>query len=813
MSFPTRGLVPLIVAVLMPAVWAQTSPPTEPPPQREAPKEQRQTSKPGEPKPYKEVVTAEAKTQTGLFAVHRIGDKVLFEIPKQALGAEMLWTTEIAESPLGGFGGTQLGDNVVRWTRRENKIFLRKVSHSIRAADDAAIKIAVAAASVEPIIAAFDVEAEGEGGSAVIDVTKFFTSDPQDFSAKRAVNGGNVDASRSYIDSVKAFPTNIETRSLLTFNAAPPAAPSPFGGRGAGGARNTASSATALVHYSMVLLPETPMHPREYDSRVGYFSVGFQEYGAPENRVMDKRYISRFRLEKKDPAAAVSEPVKPIVFYLSREVPEKWRAPMKQGIEWWNKAFETAGFRNAIVARDAPTAAEDPNWDPEDARYSVVRWAPTPTENAMGPSVQDPRSGETISAHIIVWHNVLNLAQMWYFVQASPNDPSAQRLPLPDELTGRLIEYVVAHEVGHTLGLQHNFRGSSTYSIAQLRDPKFTEQYGTEASVMDYGRFNYVAQPGDGARLIPTLGPYDLFAIEWGYKPILGNASQEKTELDKIAARQVTNPMLRFGGGMREDPTQQSEDLGDDALEATRLGLLNLERVMKYLVAATTKPGEDYSFLQEVYQRVLGQRSMELNHVTRLVGGVVETNWHAGRGGDVFVPVPKARQAAAIAFLNEHAFATPEPFLDPGVLLKIDPAGWTEQVVGTQRGLLASLLSDDRINRMTDNVAMIGDRAYPITEMVADLQNGIWRELLTTAPVIDEYRRSLQRAYLEIYRGKLVGDAATTTELRGVAVWALKGLAATIDRALPKVKDKLTILHLQDCRRTIDRILDPNKGG
>lgn len=805
----TRGLVPLFVAALMPGVWAQTSPPTEPPGQKEPPKEQRQAPKQGEPKPYKDVVTAEAKSQNGLFAVHRIGDKVLFEIPKLALGSEMLWTTEVAQSPLGGYGGTQLGDNVVRWTRRQNKIYLRMVSHSIRPADEGAIKIAVEAASVEPIIAAFDVEAEGDGGSAVIDVTKFFTSDPQDFSAKRAVSGQNVDAARSYIDSVKAFPTNIETRSLLTFNAAPPAAPM-FGGRG-GGARNSASSATALVHYSMVLLPEKPMRPREFDSRVGYFGVGFQEYGSPENRVMDKRYISRFRLEKKDPSAAISEPVKPIVFTLSREVPEKWRPYMRSGIEWWKKAFEAAGFRNAIIARDAPTLAEDPDWDPEDARYSVIRWAPTPTENAMGPSVQDPRSGETISAHIITWHNVMNLAQMWYFVQASPNDPNAQKLPFPDELTGRLIEYVIAHEVGHTLGLQHNFRGSSTYSIAQLRDPQFTAQYGTEASVMDYGRFNYVAQPGDGARLIPTLGPYDIFAIEWGYKPLAGTAAEEKAELDKIAARQVTNPMLRFGGGRREDPTQQSEDLGDDSIEATRLGLLNIARIIKFLVPATTKPGEDYTFLKEVYGRVLGQRTMELNHVARLVGGVVETNWHAGRGGDVFVPVPRARQAAAIAFLNEHAFTTPKELLVPDILLKIDPSGWTAQVLGPQRGLLASLLADDRIVRMTDNAAMNGDRAYPITDMVADLQNGIWRELLSAASSIDEYRRNLQRAYLEVYRGKLVGDAATTTELRGVAVWALKGLAATIDRALPKVKDKLSILHLQDCRREIDRILDPNK--
>ena len=335
LTFRLRGFSPLLVLALGATVFAQTSPPPDPPvQQKEPPREQRPVQKPGELKPYKDVVTDEAKSQEGLFTVHRIGEKVLFEIPASTLGKEMLWATEVAQTPVGGFGGTQVGDKVVRWTRRGNKVYLRLANHSVRAATGGAIKAAVEAASLEPILAAFDVEAEGNEAAAVIDLSKFLVSDPAEFSIKRVVSGASVDAARSYIDSVKAFPTNIEMRSMLTFNSAPPAAGTGrvFGG---GGGSN-ASSASALAHYSMVLLPEEPMKPRLLDSRVGFFGKSFSEFGAPENRVMNRSYISRFRLKKKDPAAAMSEPVKPIVFYISREVPEKWRPHLKKGVESWS---------------------------------------------------------------------------------------------------------------------------------------------------------------------------------------------------------------------------------------------------------------------------------------------------------------------------------------------------------------------------------------------------------------------------------------------------------------------------------------------
>ncbi|MCA1594965.1 MAG: DUF5117 domain-containing protein, partial [Chloroflexi bacterium] len=400
------------------------------------------------PKPYKEVITADAKSDTGLFTVHRLDDKVFWEIPAAMLNRDMLWQTEIEQVGAGhGYSGVSAGSHVVQWTRRNNKIYLRMVDFTLRTQEKGALRTAIDEASLDPILMAFDVMAEGTDKSAVIDVTSLLSTDNAEFGAGRSLGASGLDASRSYIDTVKPFPTNIESKVMMTFS------------NGGGG-----DPLSALVHYSLDLLPETPMKGRLFDSRVGFFNEGFQDYDGTDHRVMERAYITRYRLEKKDPAAAVSDPVKPIVYYISREVPEKWHPYLKKAVEAWQVAFEQAGFKNAIICKDAPTLEEDPNWDPEDARYSVIRWAPTETENAMGPHVHDPRSGEIISAHIIVWHNVLKLAEDWYFTQVSALDPRAQKIPLPDSLMGEILEYVVCHEVGHTLGLQHNFKGSSSYT-------------------------------------------------------------------------------------------------------------------------------------------------------------------------------------------------------------------------------------------------------------------------------------------------------------------------------------------------------------
>jgi hypothetical protein len=572
-----------------------------------------------------------------------------------------------------------------------------------------------------------------------------------------------------------------------------------------------------LIHYSLVMLPDKPMMGRYFDNRIGYFAVGYQDYGTKENRVVEKQYITRYRLEKKDPNAALSEPVKPIVYYISREVPERWRSWMKKGVEQWQPAFEAAGFKNAIICKEAPSEKEDPDWDPEDARYSVIRWAPMPIANAMGPHVHDPRSGEIVSAHIIMWHDVLRLAEMWYFVQCACLDPRAAKLPLPEALAGELLQYVVAHEVGHTLGLRHNHKASSAFTIAQLRSKEFTEKWGNEASIMDYGRFNYVAQPGDGARLIPKIGPYDFFAIEWGYRPILSarTPDEEKPELDRLAARQVSDPTLRFGGedtnGVIADPTVQTEDLGDDPIEATTLGLKNINRIAQMLVPATTKVGEDYSLLQEVYGELIQQRQTELFHVLKLVGGVVETRYHGGRGGEPFQAVPRAKQAQAVKFLVTNALTTPQSLLLPAILNRIEPSGVADRVLGMQRSVLNGLFNEGRIRRLMDQQALLPGRSYTVSDLVADVQGGVWSELAQANPRIDLYRRNLQRAYVQLMKPVLSGETPTQTELRPIGTGALRELAAQLDRAIPKTTDRETLLHLRDCRAAIERILNPKQ--
>ena len=777
-----------------------------------------QQARPAAPRPYKDVITAEAKSDPGLFTVHRIDDRILFEIPANQIGKEMLLAAEIEKAPAGtaGYGGTAAGNHVIRFTRRNNVVYLRTVDYSSRAEGKGAIARAIEAANVEPIVMAFNVEAEGEGKSAVIDVTRLFNSDPAEFAVKQRVGGSAVDPTRTFIEKTKSFPTNIEVKSNMTFIGGGGAGAglgqlpgAPTGRRRGGG--GGASSLTALVHYSLVLLPEKPLMPRLYDSRVGYFTESFEDYGAPENRVVDKQYIARYRLEKKDPKAALSEPVKPIVYYISREVPEEWHPYLKKAVESWNVAFEQAGFKNAIVCKEPPTFKEDPDWDPEDARYSVIRWAPTTTENAQGPHISDPRTGEILSAHIIVWHNILKLGETWYFTQVGDMDKRAQKLPLPQELMGDIMQYVVCHEVGHTLGLRHNHKASSSYTAAQLRDKTFTDQYGDEASIMDYGRFNYVAQPGDNARLIPIIGPYDKFAIEWGYKPMgMNRPDDEKPELDKLASQQVSNPMLRFGGedlNAQSDPTVETEDLGNDPVEATSYGLKNISKIARMLVPATTKYGEDYETLGEMYTALWAQRQRELGHVAKVVGGVVQTDYHAGRGGEVYSPVPPAKQAQAVKFLVDNAFTTPRDLLLTDILNRIQASGVQDEVLNGQRSILTSLLSDVRVKRMLDIQATSTGTSYTVGNLVRDLQNGIWSELYKPTPVVDLYRRNLQRAYLETMRSKLQGDSATPTDLRPIATGSLMDLQRVIDRALVKTTDADTRLHLMDSRNTIERIL------
>jgi len=766
----------------------------------------------GQPRPYGQVITANARTDEGIFKVHRVNDQVYYEIPKAELGKEFLWVTQIKRTVAGaGTGGQAGGNRVVRWDLVNNRVLLKLLDYRIVADSGTPISRAVADANNPAIIRAFQVAAFSPSGDPVIDVTGLFASDVAELSVRGRVGGRGLDGSRTFIEKVVSFPENINVEVTQTFVVAQ-AADGGGGGAGRGFRGNTATLVTA---YSMVKLPERPMMPRLFDERVGYFTESTIDYGRDEHRALQRRFITRYRLEKKDPGAELSEPVTPIVYYVDPATPTKFVEAVKRGIEDWRPAFEAAGFLNAIEARDAPT--DDPDWSPEDARISVVRWLPSTTENAFGPSITDPRTGEILEADIEMYHNLQNMAKNWYFIQSGPLDPRARTLPLPDSLMAELVRYVVAHEVGHTLGFQHNMKASSLYSIQQVRDPGWVRRNGHTPSLMDYSRFNYVAQPEDGidpADLIPKIGPYDKWATMWGYKPIPSaqTPDDERATLDLWARQQDDTPYLRFttanGAG---DFGANTEAVGDaDAVAATTLGMKNLARVSDMLLAATsTRTGDPYSELNEVYGRMVTQWVLEMNHVTQVVGGVDSRQRHIGQDGVRFSTVPRARQIEALQFLLANAFRTPTLLVKPELLRRMEPAGVMARVRTAQTAVMNSLFQVARLERMFEQSALDGSVAYSPVQMMADARRGIWSEVTTPGAAIDPFRRNTQRAWLDTMDNRLNGGGAAASEVKAVVKGELRALDAQLRAAVPAATDRATRLHLEDSRDYIARILDP----
>jgi hypothetical protein len=771
------------------------------------------------------VITKDAKSDEGIFTIHTIKDKVYYEIPKSELGKEFLWVSQIAKTTLGvGYGGQAAGNRVVKWERKGNRMLLRNVAYDVVADPKLPVSRAVQAANNDTIIMAFNIEAIGKDDSAVIDVSRLFTTEVTEFSARTRLRARGFDASRSFIERTKSFPTNIEVEVSQTYTSPPDLTPGGGGGPQPQPAPNpfaqgmrAGTNATVVMHYSMVKLPEQPMMPRLFDERVGYFSVRKYDYSVDEHRAPQRTYITRWRLEKKDPNAELSEPIKPIVYYVDPATPTKWIPWIKKGIEDWQPAFEAAGFKNAIIAKEAPSKAEDPNWDPEDARYSVIRYLPSTIENASGPHVHDPRTGEILESDIQYYHNVMNLARNWYFLQAGPLDARAKKLPLPDDLMGRLVEYVIAHEVGHTLGFQHNMKASATYPADKLRDPQWLKTMGHTPTLMDYSRFNYVAQPEDNVPvevLVPGIGPYDKWATMWGYKPIRGANSpdDEKKTLDAWAREQDAKPYLRFStaDARGSDPGENTEAVGDgDAIASTALGIKNLKRVADMLLPATTHAGDPYDDLEELYGRMLGQWALELNHVTGIVGGFNSQQKHGGQDGVRFVIVPKERQAAAVRFLNENAFATPAWAVKPDILRRIESSGVVSRVNVAQERILNSLLSNTRFDRLVEQEAIDGAAAYKPAEFMSDVRRGIWSELEGGPVRIDVYRRNLQNSYIDLLSNKLNVRPAVTDDYRALIKAELRDLSTAIAAAMPRATDRQTRAHLADARDQIAKALDP----
>jgi len=694
---------------------------------------------------------------------------------------------------------------------------------------------AVEAANTPPIVADFNVEAYGPDSSVVIDVSRLFTQPPVELGPGRRIPG-NVDAQRSWIESATPFPDNVNVYSTLTFAQQPSrgaAAAAPTPAR-FGVTQNNNPSNTIVMSWSFHRLPDVPMKPRLCDDRVGYFMVRFTDYTDQGNQVKGSCFITRYRLEKKDPNAAVSDPVKPIVYYIDPATPKKWVPWFKKAIEDWQPAFEAAGFSNAIIAKEAP---DDPDWSPEDARYSVVRWLPSTVENASGPNVHDPRSGEILNAHIQFYQNVQRLQLTWYFTQAAANDPRARQFPFPDELMGRLLEYVLAHEVGHTLGFQHNMKASSWYPVDSLRNESFLRRMGHTPTLMDYSRFNYVVQPDDHIPvdlLVPGIGPYDKWATMWGYKPIpeAATAEAERPILDEWARVQDTVPWLRFStsGSAGSDPGEETEAVGDqDAVAATALGIANLKREMAWVLPATRKPTEGWDDLDNLYGRMVGQWRTELTHVTNIVGGADSKERYGSQEGVRFTPVPRARQKAAVAFLSENAFRTPTFLLDDEILRRIEPTGSVQRISAAQSGILTSLLRNDRLMRMSEYAQEVGSgNGYTPLELLADVRAGLFSEL-AQGRAIDVYRRALQRAYVDMLDEKInppppsANGAARIpfgpqrpqldpklSDIYASARADLKALDQQIQAAMPRTSG-MTRAHLEDLRARIAEALEGNK--
>ncbi len=787
------------------------------------------------------------KLKKGLFNVYQQEDKWYFEIPENLLDREMIVTTRFSKIAGGGgkYAGELDNEQTIRWERGPSKnIFLRVITTISLADSTNEIYKAVTNSNLDPIAYSFPIKAVGkDSGSVIIDVTEFFKGDNQPVSisllTKRRFNLSAQQADKSYISSINSYPINTEVKTVRTFTSTPsfgPSSPSPFPTVTLPAAYAT-GAVTLEMNNSFIVLPRKPMKRRFFDSRVGFFADEYTVFGDEQQKTRDDIFIVRWKLEPKEEdmekwkRGELVEPKKPIVYYIDPATPKKWRKYLIMGVNDWQAAFERAGFKNAIMAKEWPA---DSNMNLEDARYSVIRYLPSDIANAYGPNVHDPRSGEILESHIGWYHNVMKLVHDWYMTQTAAVDPNARKMKFDDSLMGQLIRFVSSHEVGHTLGLRHNMGSSSRTPVELLRNKAWVEAHGHTASIMDYARFNYVAQPEDNiseAGLFPRIGEYDKWAIQWGYKASFTNDDEaEKNTVNKwIIDSLKANPRLWFGTETNPfDPRSQTEDLGDNAMKASEYGLKNLKRIVIKLNDWTKEEGDRYENLDDMYSSVTDQYRRYMNHVLKNVGGVYETPKSVEEAGDVYEPTPKAMQKQAVAFLNKNLFETPYWLLDKSLINKISNPVSIEIANNTQITVLYSLLSGPRLNRLAICANRFGAaNTYSLTEMMDDVKKGVWSELATKKP-IDGYRRNLQKAYVEALINltnpteepqatglppalvaMLYPKNMNLTDVTSVARGELTALRAQLLAAIPTTADRMSKYHMQDVAERIKRALYP----
>ncbi|WP_298881323.1 zinc-dependent metalloprotease [uncultured Polaribacter sp.] len=764
---------------------------------------------------YTDFVNRDTKTDEGLFKIHSNKNKFLYEIPKSYLGKEMLLVTRLKDIPAGLGGGyvnagSKINTQVVVWEHFKNKILLKVKSYNAIANDSLPIFKSVKANNLEPIIYSFDIKTENIDSTAVlVDVTKFFSSDVKAISGlpsyfRKNYKVRRLDASRSFISSIKSFPKNIEVVQDFTFDAdAPPS-------------NRRTNTITLRINQSMILLPEKPMIPRIYDKRVGYFSVGNIDYSSEALKADDKRYITRWRLEPKDIEAynrgELVEPIKPIVYYLDPATPKKLRKFIKQGVDDWQKVFETAGFKNAIMAKLPPSKDEDPDFSMEDIRYSSIRYVASTTRNAMGPSVSDPRSGEIIESDIIWYHNHLRSYRNRYLLETGAANPSARTLNTPAEEIGEMMRMVISHEIGHALGLPHNMAASYAYPVDSLRSGNFTKKNGIAATIMDYARYNYVAQPGDkNIRFIRQLGPYDHYSINWGYR-VIPNAKNPKDEvktLDKWIEEKSGNPIYKFGFQRRNsfDPESLTEDIGNDHVKASTYGVKNLKIVAKNLPNWTSNQTNNYDDLSELYEELMSVWARYVGHVVGNIGGIYENNKKPIETGNIYTPMSKLKQKESMSWLHKNAFQTQKWLLDKNILNKIDEAGYADFMLRYQNIFLNGIINSSKIKRMIDS-EILDSKTYTATEMMNDLRRGIFSETSATRNV-DVNRRNLQKSYIEQMSLLLKDDKTKYSDVHSIVRGELETLKYQVNIASKRAINTISKYHYKDCYARINNILNP----